>query len=224
MQAVFLFERKAATLSFMAKIIVAHNFQRLNALLTGLGNKREVQQAVARSIRRTIPAVQRTAFTEIRAKKVLKLKAGEMKLRARAYMEVGAGKSVDRQYGKVWVTPKAENLARFYARRVRAGTSIFGTPLFKVKLNTYGQPYFKSQDRAFLVNRGSGQVLFARVAGAKRLPIVKEKGPGMAELVQQTGIINTMAKVAQTRYQSEFQHNVQYYAQKAIERAMASKR
>jgi hypothetical protein len=218
----------------MTKIVVTHNMQRISALLMGLGDRRSLQKAVARSIKRTLPSVQRSAFNEIRAKKLLRIKAGEMKLRARAYLNTGASKPVDSQYGKVWVTPKAESLARFYARRVRAGKSkhLFkqneyggwqGVQLFKVKLNAYGAPYLKNPDRSFLVPRGSGNVLYTRMAGAKRLPIEKQYGPGMADLVQETGIIRTMADVAERRYATEFESNAKFYAEQAINKAMRIK-
>lgn len=201
------------------KIVITHNFQRLTALFSGLGNKREIQQAIARSITRTIPAVQNVAFSEIRAKKILKLKASEVKQRARSYKNVGAGKAASEQYGKVWVTSQAESLGRFYAKKVRAGTSkLTGRPLFRAQVNSYGTPYLKNPDKSFIVKRGGGSVIFARVSG-RRLPIEKLYGPGMSELVQQTGIINTMARVASERYQKEFEHNVRFYADRAVQKA-----
>jgi hypothetical protein len=205
----------------MSKIIVSHNFSRLNALLKGLGDKRTIQQAVARSIKRTLPSIQRTAFTEIRSKHIMKIKASEMKLRARSYSVVGGSKSVAEQYGKVWFTPKEESLARFYARRVRKGTSIFGTALYAVKVNQYGAPALKDPSRSFLVPRGGGAVIFARTTG-KRLPIEKVKGPGMAQLVQESGIMSSLVQVAERRYEAEFAVNVKFYAERALERAKKS--
>lgn len=217
-----------------SKIVVSHNFSRLTALMSGLGDKRSLQQAVARSIKRTVPSVQRAAFQEIRSKKLLRIKASEMKSRARAYLEVGGSKAVSQQYGKVWITPQAESLGRFYPRRIAAGRSQIvmgqnkeggwqGVRLYRVKLNPFGQPYLKNADRSFVVDRGGGKVVFERMAGAKRLPIEKLKGPGMAALVRQTGIDRRLAQVAETRYRVEFAVNAKYYADRAWARAMKGK-
>lgn len=204
------------------KIVISHNFQRLHALLTGLGDKRQIQKATNRAIRRTLPGIQRLAFTEIKAKRLLKMKASEIKLRARSYMNAGAGKPVSEQYGKIWITSKGESLARFYAKRVRAGTSkLTGSPLFKVQVNQFGASALAGkQDKAFLVKRsgGSGGIVFARIAG-KRLPIEKLYGPGMTELLSTTGIFSRLVSYADVRFQKEFDDNLKFYAASAVQKA-----
>lgn len=205
------------------KIIVSHNAKRLNVLLSGLADTKTVQAAIARSIKRTLPAIQKKGFQELRSKQVLKLKASQVKQRMRAYSVTGSGKPASEQYGKVWITPKPEGLAHFYAKRVRAGVSIFNRPLYAVRLNSYGQPYLKNPGRSFLAGNKGGGVVFARMAGAKRLPIEKQFGPGLAQLVQETGILNSMEQVALVRYAEEFDHNVEFYVQRALDRALAVK-
>lgn len=216
-----------------SKIVITHNFQRLSSLLKGLGSTKDVQKAVARSIRRTLPGVQRKAFQELRAKKILKLKASELKTRARAFTEGNASTPVSRQYGKLWITPKPESLGRFFPRRVAAGRSNtvqgqrndgswLGVRLHSVKLNQYGQPHLKDPKRSFIVDRKGGKIVFRRVS-AKRLPIEKQFGPGLAQLVQQTGIITRIASYASRRYQVEFGKNVEFYAEKALKKALAGR-
>jgi hypothetical protein len=218
----------------MSKIVVSHNFKRLEALLTGLADKKAVQKAVARSIKRTLTSVRKTGAQEIRSKKLLKLKAAEAKQKVHAYDEAKPSKAVSEQYGKIWFGSKGESLGRFYARRVAAGRSQVvmrqnkeggwqGVRLYRVKLNTYGQPYLKDPSRSFVVDRKGGKVVFARDPGAKRLPVQKLKGPGMADLVQQSGIIRRLQAVARNRYEREFDNNVKFYAEQALARARAIK-
>jgi hypothetical protein len=213
-----------------SKIVISGNFQRLSALLKGLGSKKDVQKAVARSIRRTLPSVQKRAFQEIRSRKILQLKQSEVKQRARAYVQGSGSTPVANQYGKIWITPKQESLGRFYARRVAAGRSEplgggrgFRVRLYGVKLNEYGAPYLKSPERTFLVDRKGGKIVFTRVAGAKRLPLEKQRGPGMAELLQKTGIVSTLAEVARVRYAAEFEQNLHFYAERALARALSKR-
>jgi hypothetical protein len=218
----------------MSKIVVTHNFQRLSAMLTGLGDKKAVQKAVSRSIKRTLITVRKVGSQEIRAKKLLKLSAKEAKQKVHAYDEAIASKPVAEQYGKIWFGGKGESLGRFYARRVVAGRSKSlmkqdkyggwqGVRLFNVKLNTWGAPYLKTPERSFLSVKKGGPVVFTRMAGAKRLPIEKQKGPGMSDLVEQSGIIRTLAATASRRYQAEFAVNVKFYAEQAIARGKSRK-
>jgi hypothetical protein len=217
-----------------SKIVVTHNFARISAMLTHLADKKAIQRAVARSIKRTLPSVQRAAFSEIRAKKLLKLGAAQTKKRVRSYAEIGAAKPVAEQYGKIWITSQAESLGRFYARRVYAGRSTTvmgqdkyggwkGVKLYSVKVNSYGAGAIKDPKRTFLVSHGGGSVVFARMAGSKRLPVEKLKGPGMAELVRNTGIYQRLAQVAERRYATEFEVNAKFYAEQAIQRAKRGK-
>lgn len=217
-----------------SKIVVTHNFQRLSTLLQGLGSPKEIQKAVARSIRRTLPKVQKAAFTMIQAKKLLKLKQSEVKTRARSYVQGNAGTPVEEQYGKIWITPRPESLGKFYARKVAAGRSETvqrqdkfggwqGIRLYSVRLNQYGAPYLKDPKRSFIAQKKGGPVVFKRAPGAKRLPIEKQKGPGAAELVEQTGIHRVLADVASVRYHQEFEHNVKFYAERALNRAKGIK-
>lgn len=218
----------------MAKIVVTHNFKRLEALLTGLGSKKDVQKAVSRSIKRTLTTVRKVGVQEIKAKKLMKLKSSEAKQKVHAYDEAIASKPVSSQYGKIWFGGRGESLGRFYAKRVSAGRSKSimgqkkdggwqGVRLFRVKLNSYGAPYLKHPERSFISTKRGGPVVFARMAGAQRLPIEKLKGPSMAELVQSTGIINRLESTARSRYETEFDRNVKFYAEKSLARAKAIK-
>lgn len=218
----------------MSKIVVTHNFKRLSALLTGLGSKKDIQRAVSRSIKRTLTGVRKVAGSEIRAKKLMKLKASEAKQKVHAYDEAIASKPVSEQYGKIWFGSKPESLGRFYARRIAAGRSAIvagqkkdgswqGVRLFRVQLNSWGAPYLKNPERSFISLKRGGPVVFARVAGAHRLPVEKLRGPSMATLVQESGIISTVERTAATRYATEFDRNVEFYAERALARAKAVK-
>ena len=218
----------------MSKIVISGNMKRLNVLLRGLADKKAVQKAVARSIKRTLTSVQKTAASGIRAKRMLKLTAAQAKRKVHSFDESGPAKAVSRQYGKIWFGSNPESLGRFYARRVAAGRSHAimrqnkyggweGVRLFRVKVNSYGQPYLKEPKRSFLVERGRGRVIFTRVAGVSRLPIEKQFGPSMAELVNSSGLIVRIRDVARERYEKEFESNVRFYTQKALERAMKAK-
>lgn len=217
-----------------SRIVVSHNFKRLEALLTGLADKKTVQRAVARSIKRTLTGVRKVAASEIRAKKLIKIKASEAKQKVHAYDEASPSKDVASQYGKIWFGGKGESLGRFYARRVAAGRSKVlmkqdkyggwqGVRLFRVKLNSWGTPYLKDPERSFISTKKGGPVVFARVAGSKRLPIEKLKGASMATLVQESGIIRTVEATARARYSAEFDRNVKFYAEKALQRAKSIK-
>jgi hypothetical protein len=215
----------------MSKIVVTHNFKRLETLLTGLGDRKEVQKVVARSIKRTLTGARKTAVAEIRARKFLKMSARELKSRIHLYDEARASKPVEQQYGKIWIGSRPENLGKFYARRILAGRlnrqsesgGWQGVRLYRVQLNQYGAPYLRDTSRAFLVDRGSGKVVFSRIAGAKRLPITKETGPSLAELAANAGIPRRIADAASTRYLNEFDTNVRFYAERALARATAQK-
>ena len=218
----------------MSKIVVTHNFKRLEALLTGLGDRKAVQKAVSRSIKRTIKGVRKTAVAEIRARKFLKMSSAELKGRIRAFDEARASRPVEEQYGKIWIGSRPEGLGKFYARRIAAGRSSTlmrqnkyggweGVRLYRVQLNQYGAPYLKDPSRSFLVDRGRGKVVFTRVAGVKRLPVEKQKGPGIAELAANAGIHQRLASVASERYAREFDGNVKFYAERALARAKQAK-
>lgn len=217
----------------MSKIVVSHNYQRLSALLRGLGDKKSVQKAVSRSIKRTLTTVRKVAAQDIRAKKLIKISATQAKQKVHAFDEARANKPVEAQYGKVWIGSKAEPLGRFYARRVVAGSSKHpmlerqdkgggwrGVRLYRVKLNEYGAPYLKDPKRSFISQKKKGPVVFTR-QGKDRLPIEKQHGPGLAELALRTGIHRRMVQTAGARYQVEFENNVRFYAAKALERAKA---
>lgn len=217
-----------------SKIIVSGNWSRLSTLLTGLGDKKSVQKAVARSIKRTLTSVRKVAAQEIRSKKLIKLTSAEAKQKVHSYDESSGGKPVAEQYGKIWFGSKAESLGRFYARRIARGRSSVimgqdkyggwrGVRLYGVKVNQYGAPYLKNPDRSFLVAGKRGPVVFERLAGSKRLPIEKVKGPGLAELVEQTGIIRRVQSVAKDRYEKEFAVNAKFYAEQALKRAKTGK-
>lgn len=217
-----------------SRIVVSHNFKRLEALLTGLADKKTVQRAVARSIKRTLTGVRKVAASEIRAKKLIKIKASEAKQKVHAYDEASPSKDVASQYGKIWFGGKGESLGKFYARRVAAGRSTVvmgqdkqggwkGVRLYSVRVNAWGSSYIKDPKRTFMVKKAGGPVVFEREAGSKRLPVQKLKGPGMAELVKESGIIRTLESVARSRYSEEFDRNVKFYAEQAIQRALAKK-
>lgn len=216
-----------------SKVVVTHNMQRISALLRGLGDKKSIQKAVSRSIKRTLTTVRKAAVQELRAKKLIKLSAAEAKQKIHLFNEAKAGKPVQNQYGKIWFGSKPESLGKFYAQRISAGRSHViqrrnnrggweGVRLYKVKLNPWGQPYLKDPKRSFLVKRGKGSVVFQRL-GHTRTPIDKLKGPSMAELVGQSGMIPNLAGIASRRYSEEFDRNVEFYAKKALERAKAFK-
>jgi len=98
-----------------------------------------------------------------------------------------------------------------------------GVQLYSVRVNTYGAPYLKNPDRSFLVKKGGGNVIFARMAGAKRLPIEKVWGPSMAELVAQSGILPSVAAKAQERYTTEFAANMEWFTDQAIKKALRAR-
>lgn len=213
-----------------SKIVITSNFTRLTALMHGLGNKRDLQRTVSRTIKRTLTTVRKEGGKQLRSAKLIKLTASQAKLKVHAYDEANAGKAIEAQYGKIWIGSKAEPLGRFYARRVSAGRSKVvmkqdrfggwnGVKLYRVLLNQYGAPALKDPKHSFLSMRKKGPVVFRRL-GQKRLPIEKQFGPGLASLVKQTGIMRSLATVAQNRYRVEFDRNVKFYAEKAIARAM----
>jgi hypothetical protein len=217
----------------LTKIIVSHNLLRVKALMQNLGDKKSIRQAVARSIKRTLPAIQRIAIRETRAKKMLKMSASDMKYRVRAYLRIGNHIPVDELQGKLWISPKEENLALFYSRRIVAGRSKSlakrggwqGVRLYGVKVNKYGAPYLKNPKHTFQVLKGfrGGGRVFERLSSAKRLPIFSLDGPAVADLVQKEGIFAKIVDVATERYEREFLHNVDFYAKRAIARALEKK-
>lgn len=212
--------RSQCTLWRMSKIVVTHDLHKIGLLLQGIGGK-TIRQTVARSIKRTVTTLGKAASMEFRSRKLVKMKASQLKRRLRQYTNVGAAKPVEQQYGKLWITGHAESLGIFYARRRYAGKGKIGTRLYKVQVNALGAPYLVV-GKAFLVKRGSGNVVFARI-GNNRLPIKKQYGPGMAQVATESGIMPGLARVASDRYQKEFDTNLNFYVQRALERAQQGK-
>lgn len=209
-------------------VIDQSQFKRMKTLLTGLGDKREIQKTIATSIRRTLPSVRKIAVSGMKSKKMItNIDADGYKRKIRSFLNVGGSKSAKEQYGKVWMTSYGESLARFITQVTaipRKGANIKpgGKPNFAFTLNSWGRPYLKNPERSFLVQKHGGNILFARV-GSKRLPIEKLKGPSVSDLIQQGGILPLMVTQARTRYEKEFKQNLEYFTGRAIRGAKGAK-
>lgn len=214
----------------MPQIFIRHNFSRIAIALEGVSGK-SLQKAVARSIKRVTKGVAKLASQEIRSRRLLNMKAGALKKRIRVFDHTGSGKSVGEQYGEVHLSGRPENLAYFYARRVSAGRSAVvqgqnkfgawqGVKLYKILVSEQGRPYLE-QDRAFLLVRGAGaqKIILTREQGSKRLPVRKTTGPSVGKLASDAGLLPTLQAQAEARYEREFETNLAFYAEQAIERA-----
>ncbi len=163
----------------------------------------------------------------------MRMSNAEAKKRVQTFYKLGPSVSAARQYGKLWFTSFGEGLVRFYARRVRAGRSTqfetmagghgwIGVQLYSVKVNAWGAPFIKDDKRTFMAKVHGREHVFQRMS-EKRLPIEKVLGPGMSELVQVSGIFKSLGQLAQARYEKEFDHNLKFYVDQAVKKAMATK-
>lgn len=203
----------------MSQIVISHDFKRLETLLSGLGSK-DLRKAVSRSIKRSIKTVGKVTSQQIRAKKLISMKAATLKSRLRVRDVTGSNKPIAEQYGELRISGRRESLARFYARRILAGKSaLTGTKLYRVQVSGMGKPYL-DEKKAFMIWRGAGasKVILARVANT-RLPVEKQVGDSVAALVDKAGMLPELQVVAIARYKTELEANTRYYVAQAVERA-----
>lgn len=199
----------------MAQILIKHNFNRIKIALEGVSGK-TLQKAVARSIKRTSKGVAKVASMEFRSRKLISMKASDLKKKIRIFDRSGSGKPVDRQYAEVHISGKPESLARFFAKSVSAGQG-----KKRVIVSEQGRPYLET-DRSFLLPAGLGKdkIILTRT-GKSRLPVKKAMGPSLGKLANDSGMLPKLESVAQDRLEKEIDQNLSFYAQQAIEKAIS---
>lgn len=181
-------------------------------------NQTAVKQAARRSIKRALKSVGKRASQEVRGRRLIQLSAKSLKTRFREFDNTRS-KDIAGMTGKLWISGRTENLARFYAKRVRAGRSkLTGAPLYGVKVNILGQQ--RIEPGGFLYKQGKGKLVLARKT-AKRYPLEKRKGPSPSWLIEKAGLLPVLETFARERYAVEFEHNLKFYVERAVERAQS---
>jgi hypothetical protein len=204
----------------MAQVVVSSDMFKVGKLLAEV-NQTAVKQSVRRSLRRTVTTVAKQATVELRSRKLIKLKARELKSRIRSYADV-RGSDIRSMFGKLKISGKEESLARFFPKRKRAGKSkLTGVQLYTVTTTVLGKT--TAVERGFIVKKPKGNVILARVAGVKRLPVEKKTGHSVGYLAQESGVVGLLAKTAQERLQIEMKTNLEFYTARALERAKSGK-
>lgn len=214
------------------KIIISSSYGKLFSLLKELGNS-AAKKAVRRALKRAITGVSTTASRDMRAQKLIHLGARAFKSRFQTELNTGPSVPISSMFAAITVSGKAENLARFYAKRYVAGRSNSimaqdkfggwkGVKLYGVKVNSLGQQDLTQN--AFLLDNGKGKdkVILSRTTNA-RFPLKKLKGPSIAEILQHSGELKKLRAVGAERYEKELRANVKYFASQAVAKASSGK-
>jgi len=213
------------------RIEINHNQELIKNVLENLSSEKEMRLAVNHSLKRTAKGVAMFAINSMNEKKVLRLNKARMGKAILTYFNGGASSPVSEQSAKVFFTSVGQPLGRFYARRVSAGKSKAlmkqnkygawpGVRLFSVRLNAFGAPYLSDPKRSFIVQKPGGPLVFKRLS-EKRLDIQKQLGPSLSDLIKSVGLLPSVEAYARDRYSKEITHNVKFYTERAIARALA---
>jgi len=193
-------------------IKITHDMARLPIWLNKV-SEQAIKKATVRSMKRTITSVQTKSAKDLRGNGLIDMESKEIKTRMKLSSNYKA--ALEDLFAILTFRAKGEGLHKFFARPVIRNKRI------AAQVRVFGKTYIPGYNMAFMGKNTTGnkKLVFLRKSNPDgsfvgRTPIRKLWGPSISQLIEMTGMLTKLLNLAQTRYETEYLRNFNFYMEK----------